>query len=198
MGKLLLLALIIAPLIHVVHTVKNNQEQKNVRMSPSQKQAYTTTFIGTALIVVALIILIIISIILVLDSHKTNPEAGFGVAMIMLPVIGILLWGLLHIYIQGLYLIPTVYKTKQRFSSIIHIISAIISLFFMTGVIFCIAFLSATLDRTMSPEEFDLTINHFNPLKHITSILYISPLVMLIGGILGIKDSKKTNDNRPS
>lgn len=195
MEKLILLALIIAPLIHSVYIIKNNQKQKQIKMSQQQKKAYVITLIGMLLIILSAIIMTIMFILFAFDFQKTDTEGGgFVVGYIMMFVVVNLIFGLMNSYIPGMYLIPTVYKSKQRFSSIVYLISGIIGFATVTSIIYLITMLYYMFNKSgISDEEFDAIVNHFSPFKHISSILYIGPLLMLIGGVLSWKNLKAKN-----
>lgn len=188
-----MIGLIVGPIIHVINVVQNNEEKKNEAMTKDQKLAYKISMFGAFSFIVTIIIAIISMIIYFFKLVSLGPEGvGFILALFILPALLMIGLGIVNVYIPLMYGIPTVYKSIQKLSSIFIFISGVIGIVTMTTIVFLMTVAIYGFSPSVDIEITDI-FDDFHPLKHVTAIFYISPILLIVGGVLGYLNARKAS-----
>src|SRR5699024_901919 len=189
------LVILIIPIMYIINVF--NKEQRHIiqAMRRRQKRNYYLSFIGSLFLILIFIVLFIFALTLLLDTVMNDLGAlGYlimfaGLPIIFTYVVGVGVLAALYFTIR-----PSAYQSKQNNASLVFmflglsiLVTIPIFLYFMEwGMIETLSILG-TAPRFI----YILDVNTFHLVNLIYSILFIGPVILLLGWNLCIIDYYK-------
>lgn len=189
------LVILIIPTMYIINVF--NKEQRHIiqAMRRRQKRNYYLSFIGSLFLILIFIVLFIFALTLLLDTVMNDLGAlGYLIMFAGLPIIFTYVVGVGVIAALYFTIRPSAYQSKQKNASIVFMVLGFSILVTMPIFLYFIDWgMKATLSILGIAPRFIyiLEVNTFHPVKLIYGILFIGPVILLLGGILSLIDYYK-------
>src|SRR5699024_9621220 len=191
------LVILIIPIMYIINVFNKEQMHIIQAMRRRQKRNYYLSFIGSLFLILILIfiVLFIFALTLLLDTVMNDLGAlGYLIMFAGLPIIFTYVVGVGVIAALYFTIRPSAYQSKQKNARIVFMVIGFSILIMMPIFLYCMDWrMKATLSILGIAPRFIyiLEANTFHPVKLIYGILFIGPVILLLGGILSLIDYYK-------
>lgn len=189
-----LLALIV-PLLHIRKIFHEEEKQYLNMLKKNQKRAYYIALVGALLLSYILMFSLITLMLNGLYMIVSDPKDAFStIAIMIIPFLIIATIGIVTFYVPFKYTVPEGYVYNHQLANIILLMMGIVSLF-IVGALSYFLFLGLEQLIGFSRDEGGfveiLENKSFHPVKTLFYSIFISPALLLTGGVLGLFSRRK-------